>query len=308
MNERLLLREQFRQGVIDKHEYSRAMCRQHAVLVEYAELLKGTDIVRIEITADGIWLHSGLAPVAMACDPADRGTPAMVSLHFGQYERAEFDMWRRLLPRGAVIADIGANIGWYAAHMAAFDPTASVVAFEPVPGNFNWLSKTIARNNLRNVRLERLALSDRRGAITIYVDPTIGGAASSHPTIYAMSSSGITVDATTLDDYALSHHLKLDAVKLDVEGAELAVLKGSNLVLSQQRPMIFSEMLRRHARAFGYHPNNIIELMRSHGYGCFRTNGARLSSFDSMEEDTVDTNFFFLHRDAHAAILTALVT
>src|SRR5437667_6019394 len=124
MNELLRLREEYRRGVIDKHEYSRAMTEQHAVLSEYVELLSESDIACIELAPEGVWLHSRLAPVAIACDLTDRGTPPMVALHFGQYERAEFDMWKRLVPRGATVVDIGANIGWYSAHMAAFDPGA----------------------------------------------------------------------------------------------------------------------------------------------------------------------------------------
>jgi len=99
--------------------------------------------------------------------------------------------------------------------------------------------------------------------------------------------------------------LRIDAIKLDVEGGELAALQGAMRVLTEHRPMIFSEMLRRHARAFGYHPNDIIALMTSLDYICFRIAGDRLTPFEKMEEDTVETNFFFLHRLAHAPIIEA---
>lgn len=303
MNDRLRLREEYRRGAIDKHEYSRAMTEQHAALSEYIELLLGSDIERIELTLEGAWMHSRLAPVAIACDLRDRGTPPMVALHFGQYERAEFDMWKRLVPRGATVADIGANIGWYCAHMAAIDREAHVVAFEPVPSSFNWLRKTIARNNLRNVVSEPLAISNRPGELDLYVDPTIAGAASAHPTMYVQNSSAVRVKATTLDAYAALHGLRFDAIKLDVEGAELAALQGATQVLTEYRPMIFSEMLRRHARAFGYHPNDIIAMMNALNYTCLRISGDRLTPFVRMEEDTIETNFFFLHRGAHASVL-----
>jgi FkbM family methyltransferase len=307
MNELLRLREEYRRGVIDKHEYSRAMTKQHAALSEYIELLSESDIERIELTSEGVWMHSCLAPVAIACDLSDRGTPPIVSLHFGQYERAEFDMWKRLVPRGATVADIGANIGWYCAHMAANDPEARVVAFEPVPSSFNWLRKTIERNSLRNVVLEPLALSNRAGVMDIYVDPTITGAASAHPTVYIQSSFAVSVKTTTLDAYATLHDLRFDAIKLDVEGGELAVLQGATRVLTEHRPMIFSEMLRRHARAFEYHPNDIIEMMNALNYTCLRISHDRLTPFMRMEEDTVETNFFFLHRVAHTSILDTFV-
>ncbi len=305
MNERIRLREALRKGEIDKHAYSREMSVQHEALSAYVDLLSGSDIERIELTPDGVWMHSRLAPVAIACDPADRGTPAMVSLNFGHYERAEFDMWRRLVPRGASVADIGANIGWYCAHMAAVDPEARIVAFEPVPSSYNWLCKTIARNDLKNVVTEQLAVSDRPGVMDIHVDPSIAGAASAHPTVYIEKSSPVKVETITLDEYAARHRLKFDAIKLDVEGGELAVLQGARQVLLEQRPMLFTEMLRRHAHAFGYHPNEIIALMNTLHYRCFRIAGDRLASFEKMDEDTVETNFFFLHREAHAPVIEA---
>lgn len=306
MNDRLRLREEYLRGSIDKHQYSLAMAKQHAMLNEYIELLAGSDIKAIELASDGVWMHSRLAPVAIACDLKDRGTPPMVSLNFGQYERAEFKMWNRLVSRGATIADIGANIGWYCAHMAAADPTAHVVAFEPVPSSFSWLRKTIERNGLNNVVAECLAIMDRPGIYEIFVDPTISGAASAHPTVYIEDSCPVSVDAITLDSYAAEHGLRFDAVKLDVEGGELAVLRGADYVLANHRPMIFLEMLRRHARAFGYHPNDIIALMRSLNYGCFRIAGDRLAIFEKMDDDTVETNFFLLHHDAHALLIDAL--
>lgn len=307
MNDRLRLREEYRRGSIDKHEYSLAMAKQNAMLNEYIELLVGSDIKAIELASDGVWMHSRLAPIAIACDLKDRGTPPMVSLNFGQYERAEFDMWNRLIRRGATIADIGANIGWYCAHIAGNDSTAQIFAFEPVMTSFNWLRKTIERNGLINVVAERLAISDAPGTLEIFVDPTISGAASTHPTVYIDSSSAVNVEAITLDSYASAHGLRFDAIKLDVEGGELAALRGASQVLTEQRPLIFVEMLRRHARAFGYHPNDIIALMGSLNYGCFRIVGDRLGIFESMDENTVETNFFFLHRDAHAAAIATLV-
>lgn len=306
MNERLMLQERLRRGTIDKHEYSRAMTIQHGALLEYAQLLAGSDIASIEISTEGIRLRSRLAPVTFAFDPTDRGSPCMVSLNFGRYERAEFDLWRRLVPSGATVADVGANIGWYCAHMAAHDPTARIFAFEPVPGTFEWLRRTMALNSLPNVVIEQLAISDRPGTLVIHVDPTIAGAASAHPTVYGDTSSPVEVRAVTLDEYAAAHNLRLDAIKLDVEGGELAVLRGAGRILDEHRPMVFTEMLRRHARAFGYHPNDIIALMESRGYACFRVAGVGLAVFHAMDDATVETNFFFLHRAHHADAIAAL--
>lgn len=64
-----------------------------------------------------------------------------------------------------------------------------------------------------------------------------------------------------------------------------------------------AEMLRMHSAPFGYHPNEIIELMASLGYSCHASTEAGWRPFERMEEETVETNFLFLHRDRHAGLV-----
>lgn len=298
---RLALRAAFERGELDKHAYSRAMAEQHAALTEYGELLRGTSAAKIEIADDGIWMQSRLAPVWISYDPADRGSPPIVILNFGAYEPENFALWHSLLPAGASIADIGANIGWYTLHAAALDPSATVVAFEPVPKSFEQLRRAIVRNGLSRVTTENVAVADHTDGLTLIADLSIAGAASVHPTIMLDHPQTIHVSSVTLDGYAKEHALHFDAIKLDVEGGELAVLRGATQILTTDRPLVFCEMLRRHARAFGYHPNDIITLMAGHGYRCFTLSGGRLQAFAEMTEETMQTNFFFLHTEAHAA-------
>ena len=302
MSNLLNLREDYRSGRIDKHIYSKSLLSVHSLLGEYRALLVDSDIDRIEIGADGIWLYSNLAPICMELSLIDRGTPGMNALNFGQYERPEFDMWQKLVANGATIADIGANIGWYSIHWAAIDPSSHIFSFEPVPSTYESLTKNVNKNNLMNIVVENMGMSSSCGSLEIFVDPSIAGAASAHPSVYGASSMPVQTVVTTLDDYAKLNTLHFDAVKLDVEGGELAVLQGASQVLSDDRPIIFIEMLRRHARAFGYHPNDIIALMKTFDYDCFRIESGVLLPFLHMDEHTIDTNFFFIHRSRHDLI------
>ena len=118
----------------------------------------------------------------------------------------------------------------------------------------------------------------------------------------------VAVQTIRLDDYAATQRLRFDAIKLDVEGGELAALQGATRILTEHRPVVFAEMLRRHARAFGYHPNDIIALMKSLDYACFHVAGDALAVFHAMDETTIETNFFFLHRIAHAGAIGSLAT
>jgi hypothetical protein len=66
-----------------------------------------------------------------------------------------------------------------------------------------------------------------------------------------------------------------------------------------------AEMLRLHSRAFGYDPNDIVELMDGFGYCCFASAGDHWRSFERMNDDTVETNFPFLHSERHSEVLSA---
>ena len=67
-------------------------------------------------------------------------------------------------------------------------------------------------------------------------------------------------------------------------------------------------MLRKLTRPFGYHPNDIIALMAGYGYGCFRSEDGRLIPFDAMDDDTIETNFYFLHRTNHMRVRARFVS
>ena len=88
----------------------------------------------------------------------------------------------------------------------------------------------------------------------------------------------------------------MDFIKCDVEGAELFVFQGGVATIRTQQPVIFTEMLRKWSAAFGYHPNDIIALLADAGYHCFTVHDGRLTPFLTMDETTVETNFFFFIR------------
>ena len=72
----------------------------------------------------------------------------------------------------------------------------------------------------------------------------------------------IEVDMMTMDEWAKKNQIsRVDFIKCDVEGAELFVYKGGMEIIENSKPLIFSEMLRKWSAKFGYHPNDIIDLL-----------------------------------------------
>ena len=65
-------------------------------------------------------------------------------------------------------------------------------------------------------------------------------------------------------------------------------------------------MLRKWSAKFGYHPNDIIEFFNKLGYQCFAIQNGNLINFDKVDEETIETNYFFLHKEKHQKIITEL--
>src|SRR6059058_2840496 len=83
-------------------------------------------------------------------------------------DRAERELLRKILFQGAVVVDVGANIGIYSRFLSrCVGPTGLVHSFEPSPDNFRRLR--VATRNLSNVRLSQAAVGERSGESKLYI-------------------------------------------------------------------------------------------------------------------------------------------
>lgn len=130
------------------------------------------------------------------------------------------------LPKDCVFLDIGANIGAYALCVAAFSGRdARIVAVEPQPDVFDRLSYNIAQNPFHTIKAVACAVADKAGELTLFIDPRNRGE-SSLRIVGTNEGARITVPAVTLLQLLRSEGLtRIDAVKLDVEGAEDLILE-----------------------------------------------------------------------------------
>jgi len=163
----------------------------------------------------------------------------------GLYEPEAMQSIRRLVDAGDCCIDVGANLGYYTISLANWvGPTGLVVAFEPFPGNFAILEKNVHLNQLQNVILEPSALSDCNGSLQLIygveeqfsATPSVGG--------YAVEGDRVSIKVPTrrLDDYVAGLGRAPGFIKIDVEGAELAVLEGARRTLAAVRPILLVEI------------------------------------------------------------------
>jgi FkbM family methyltransferase len=148
------------------------------------------------------------------------------------------------LAKGNVLYDVGANVGFLTvigAHLVGAKGT--VYAFEPVPDNVNTLRGNVARNGLRNVRIQRLAVADKSGQTELVLARYSGGAALASVEAPPDAAGRIQIQTVSIDDLVFERGFKPPSmVKIDVEGAEIDVLKGMPRTLRTHGPIVLYEI------------------------------------------------------------------
>lgn len=290
------IKTKFRKGTITKASYIRRMHKIHEILFDYSKFITSTDISDIHITDDNVTMTTRDKNIILSVDPYDKRVIPLEILNFDHYEQECFDMMRKLIKPGSTIFDIGANIGWYTMNLSKSIHDSRVYAFEPIPQTFRTLKKNMKVNNVRNVKVFQYGLSNEEKITPFYYYREGLGNASSKQMTNRYPNRKVRCRVRKLDNIVKEQHIHINFMKCDVEGAELFVFQGAIETLKQDKPIIFVEMLRKWARKFGYHPNKVIELLKTIGYRSFTVQKSKLKEFFSMNATTAETNFFFLHK------------
>lgn len=191
------------------------------------------------------------------------------------FEKGEHNFLLRFLQPGMTFFDIGAHHGLYTLLACKkVGATGSVIAFEPSPRERKRLRVNIKINRCANVRVEPVALGSNEGFAEFFV--CLGqetGCNSLRPPSVVQPTKPIRVPITILDNYLQAFQIALvDFIKLDVEGAELDVLKGATKLLNHKpRPLIMCELADVRTKAWGYLSEEIYEFLESRGYRWFST-------------------------------------
>lgn len=293
--------DQFLSGAFKKPEYITRMYElHHTHLFDYAKFMNATDIERIQITDGKVIMTSKKYGIHMLCPDGDQRVVPIESINFGSYEEEDSNMIMTLMPEKGVVFDIGANMGWYSLLSARKSNDLQIHAFEPIPKTYSFLDQNIKLNNFSNIFSHNFGFSDESKDLTFYFYSEGSGNASSKNLSGRQDVDLVTCYVEKLDDYVSKNQIKIDFIKCDVEGAELLVFKGAVNTIARDKPIIFTEILRKYSAKFNYNPNEIFDLLRNEGYSAFTVKGSTLLELVVMDESTIETNFFFLHTEKHA--------
>ncbi|MCB1230475.1 MAG: FkbM family methyltransferase [Verrucomicrobiae bacterium] len=163
-------------------------------------------------------------------------------------DEPELVVARLLVQKGHTALDIGANYGLFAKFLSeAVGRSGRVYSFEPVPTMFQTLSRNLSGSAYSNVTCFGEAVSEGTGRAHIEVPTWEDGS----PNFYEASLEGgstgnterIMIPTVSIDDFVEREGIeKIDFIKCDVEGHEIAAIKGARRTLETHRPTIFLEV------------------------------------------------------------------
>ena len=187
----------------------------------------------------------------------------------GVFESDNLRILQSLVRPNTTYFDIGANIGLMAVPVLQHNPSCRVVSFEPSPNVLPYLQRTVAESAYRERwTLVPKAVSTQSGKVTFTLsDQTDSLFDGIRPTHRVASVKQVEVDMTTVDEtWRALGSPSISAIKCDVEGGELDVLKGARECLCTTRPFILLEWNPDNLAAYECPRASLLNFAR--GIGC----------------------------------------
>jgi FkbM family methyltransferase len=230
--------------------------------------------------------------VALTCSKA-------LEIRRGAWTEPELRLVPELAAPGETAVDVGANYGLWAWHLArAVSPDGRVVAFEPIPETARSLRRVLRLLGTTGAVEVHVAGCGETHATATFRIPTAGPAGPpvaglAHIAGIESTEGSLTAESPTVPLDAAVSDGNVSVIKVDVEGAELFVLRGATRILREQQPTVICEIGRGLlAGRYGIEAGELVELMRRHGYEITRLEGDRLRAADVSEDH--DGNYVFL--------------
>lgn len=210
----------------------------------------------IQVGLHPLVLHAwrALRRIALAMEYHMSSSPHSVSVNdatatFLYADKQEFERITTLAEEGPIIRDlirrirsgdtvwdIGGNVGLYTCLLASVVPDGVVIAFEPHPGHADRLRENVTVNELKNIDIRQLALGDASGTIELQVINEEDHHEGRHSIRGDLNSdTSISVDLRRGDELVADGMPAPNVIKLDIEGAELAALRGMRETLTREQ-------------------------------------------------------------------------
>ena len=219
-------------------------------------------------------------------------------------EEKELVLLSKLIRKGDVLADIGANYGLYTKFLSMFaGENGQVHSFEPIAKTFTVLNNNIQTLALKNVRAHHCALSDSDGKATMEVPSYSDGGENLYEARISESTepSSEVVHLSVFDEL-MGPDTSFHFIKCDVEGHEINVLKGAKEHLKNDQPLLLIE-INGGIKKENENAQVILSFLSSFDYSPYKIKDGRLVA---VNEPDNYFNYFFL-TPAHEKEFSSLI-
>ena len=188
---------------------------------------------------------------------------------------------KMLPPAAAPFWDIGANVGLFTWYCATLRSDIAILSFEPDGRNLECLRRTARVWQVAGHEIVPAAVSDAIGRARFHVDDISGatgtledGATAFNAVQYGVTSPVIEVETVTIDSLIAGGQPAPSLIKIDVEQAELRVIRGGAQLLQEHQPILMVE-------TYGDRPSTFA-LLRDYGYALFDSEIRERATADSV--------------------------
>jgi FkbM family methyltransferase len=195
-----------------------------------------------------------------------------IILETGVWEESSWLAIQRHLSPGATFVDVGAHMGYFSLKAAAVvGHTGCVIAIEPNPEMVRILRGNILASGTSVVAIKPVACSHSDSVLSLFTAAKSNSGSSSlsksNASLYGTGGSTYQVTARPLDTILKEAGVsRVDVLKIDVEGAELQVLKGAEETLAQYRPVLLVELDDQLLQSMGTSSAEVVAFLGQRGY------------------------------------------
>lgn len=189
-------------------------------------------------------------------------------LAYGHYEPEETKLLKDIVTPGMTMLDVGANLGYFSLLVSKqLADQCKIYSFEPDPHNAGLLRRNVELNQAKSVEVVQKAVSNKPGTVLFFKDESnYGGHSLGFNNLPGAEADRLEVETVTLNDFCSQKNLKVDLIKMDVQGYEGFVFEGASEVLKQSQLKMLIEFWPFGLEKAGAKPLQVIERLLGYGF------------------------------------------
>lgn len=183
----------------------------------------------------------------------------------GIFEDKSTEAINLLVKPGDIVLDIGANIGYYSVLLSNLvGKNGKVICFEPTKYFRTVLKRNVEENNLNNVEIVNIGLSNKRQTLNIHISEST---ATLHSPGGESPQNSECINLVPLDEFIIEHNLpRIDFIKIDIDGHEPLFFEGAWSTIDKFDPIILLEISHSHYLEAGYTAWDFYEMLKRKQY------------------------------------------